>query len=448
MPVNELRKNDYFVYAQDEYKWRPNLTLNLGVRYTIFDLFDEANGMANPFDFATCGPQGFCGVGASFGQQNYGDVDPRVGFAWTPWKDGRTVIRGGFGIYHEDGQLDDQNLPAKNEVPSYSATGSSNSPLSYPVAFGAGTLSPNAEQRDRKDTYVEQWSFSAQRELPADFVGTVSYLGSHGVHLLETNVVNLIDPATGLAQYPAFAPAIGWRGSIGMSTYNGLSVAMRRSFSRGLLVTANYMWSHEIDNGSNGSGDGDEVSPQNAIVPGLRSRQRHLGRPPCGQWQCGLSAPLRPGQADAESARNCKRHRRQVGVDHDRTGSHRLPGECADAQQLHRAGWELRHAAPRFGSRRFSYSAGRQNGGGVDQSSGLCHAGRRVRHRAARPGSRAGHLADRSRRQQRHFPAGERGRSSSARSSTTSSITRSWVSRSPHFNPSNVPRGSAASSIR
>ena len=50
-----------------------------------------------------------------------------------------------------------------------------------------------------------------------------------------------------------------------MSTYNGLSVAMRRSITRGLLVTANYMWSHEIDNGSNGSGDGDEVSPQNPL---------------------------------------------------------------------------------------------------------------------------------------------------------------------------------------
>ncbi len=122
LPVNHLRKNDYFVYAQDEYKWRPNLTLNLGVRYTIFDLFNEANGKANPFDFATCGAQGFCGVGASFGQQNYGDIDPRVAFAWTPRKSGQTVIRGGFGIYHEDGQLDDQNLPAKNEVPSYSAT--------------------------------------------------------------------------------------------------------------------------------------------------------------------------------------------------------------------------------------------------------------------------------------------------------------------------------------
>jgi hypothetical protein len=265
LPINDMRKNDYFLFAQDEYKWRPNLNLNLGVRYTIFDLFDEAHGKANPFDFATCGPQGFCGVGASFGQQNYGDVDPRLAFAWTPWKGGRTVIRGGFGTYHEDGQLDDQNLPAKNEVPSYSATGSSNSPISYPVVFGAGTISPNAEQRDRKDTYVEQWSFSAQRELPANFVGTVSYLGSHGVHLLETNVVNLIDPTNGLVQYPAFAPAIGWRGSIGMSSYNGLSVAMRRAFYRGLLVAANYTWSHEIDNGSNGSGDGDNLSPQNPL---------------------------------------------------------------------------------------------------------------------------------------------------------------------------------------
>ena len=266
LPVNGLRKNDYFVYAQDEYEWRQNFTLNLGLRYTIFDLFDEANGKANPFDFDTCGAQGYCGVGSSFGQQNYGDVDPRVAFAWTPWKNGRTVIRGGFGMYHEDGQLDDQNLPAKNEVPSYAATGSSKSPLSYPVTFGAGTTSPNAEQRDRKDSYVEQWSFSAQRELSADFVGTVSYLGSHGVHLLETNVVNLyLAPTYQTLQYPAFAPAIGWRGSIGMSSYNGLSVAMRRSFSRGLLVTANYMWSHEIDNGSNGSGDGDEVDPQSPL---------------------------------------------------------------------------------------------------------------------------------------------------------------------------------------
>jgi hypothetical protein len=265
MPVNAMRKNDYFLYVQDEYKWRPNLTFNLGLRYSIFSIFNQARGQANPFDFDTCGPQGFCGVGASFGQQNYGDVDPRVAFSWAPWKDGGTVIRGGFGIYHEDGQLDDQNLPAKNSVPSYSKTASSTSPISYPVTFGAGTLSPNAEQRTRKDSYVEQWSLSAQQELPAKFVSTLSYLGSHGVHLLDTNVVNLIDPVTGQTQYPGFSPAIAWRGSVGMSSYNGLSAILRRSFSNGLLVTANYMWSHEIDNGSNGSGDGDNQNPQNPL---------------------------------------------------------------------------------------------------------------------------------------------------------------------------------------
>ncbi|MGC2363859.1 MAG: TonB-dependent receptor [Candidatus Sulfotelmatobacter sp.] len=268
LPVNHLRKNDYVGYAQDEYKWGTNLVLNLGVRYTLFDLFHEANGLANPFDFATCGAQGFCGVGASFGQQNYGDVDPRVAFAWTPWG-GQTVIRGGFGIYHEDGQLDDQNLPAKNEVPSYSVKSASSLQLTYPVDpyfTGPGTLSPNAEQRNRKDSYVEQWSLSAQRELPGNLVGTISYLGSNGVHLLETNVVNLYLPAAYTAlQYPSFAAAIPWRGSVGMSSYNGLSVALRRTFSRGLLVAANYMYSHEIDNGSNGSGDGDEISPQNPL---------------------------------------------------------------------------------------------------------------------------------------------------------------------------------------
>jgi hypothetical protein len=268
LPINDLRKNDIVGYAQDEFKARPNLTLNLGVRYTVFQIFDEAKGKANPFDFDTCGAQGFCGLGASFGQQNYGDVDPRVGLSWSPEKGGKTIVRAGFGINHEDGQLDDQNLPAKNEVPSFAVKTTKSAQVTYPVGpffTGPGTISPNAEQRDRKDSYVEQWDFSLQRELPANAVGTVTYLGSHGVHLLDTNVVNLANPATGIAQYPAFAPAIGWRGSVGMSSYNGLSVALRRPFSHGLLLAANYMWSHEIDNGSNGSGDGDEISPQNAM---------------------------------------------------------------------------------------------------------------------------------------------------------------------------------------
>jgi Carboxypeptidase regulatory-like domain len=263
LPINDLRKNWFIGYIQDEFKATPSLTLNLGLRYTVFDLFHEAHGKGNPFDFNTCGPQGFCGIGASFGYQNYGDVDPRVGVIWSPGGHGKTIVRAGFGMYHEDGQLDDQNLPAKNEIPSYSVTNVSYPPDSY--FTGSGTLSPNAEQRDRKDTYVEQWDLSFQQALPWNLVTTFTYLGSHGVHLLDTNVVNLINPATGAAQYPNFAPAIAWRGSVGASSYNGLAISVRRPFTHGVLIAANYAYTHELDNGSNGSGDGDEISPQNPL---------------------------------------------------------------------------------------------------------------------------------------------------------------------------------------
>ena len=93
-PVNGLRKTQFFGYIQDEFKWRPTFTLNLGLRYSYFGIFHEVQGRGNPFDFATCGPQGYCGVGASFGPPNYNDFDPRISFAWAPAKyEGKTVIR-------------------------------------------------------------------------------------------------------------------------------------------------------------------------------------------------------------------------------------------------------------------------------------------------------------------------------------------------------------------
>lgn len=267
LPVNGLRKTDYIGFVQDEYKVSRTLTANLGARYTVFDLFHEVNGKPNPFDFATCGPQGFCGVGASFGQQNYGDFDPRVALSWSPRKGGQTVLRAGFGMYHEDGQLDDQNLPESNEVGSYSLTRCSGSALTYPIASscysGSGTISPQAEDRKRKDTYTEQWSASVQHALPADFVSTISYVGSHGVHLLTLSEVNMINPATGDLPYPAFAAGIGWRGDKESSIYHGLSVSVRRPFTHGFLLAANYMYSHAIDADSDGSGDGDSQVPQN-----------------------------------------------------------------------------------------------------------------------------------------------------------------------------------------
>jgi len=270
LPINGLRKTQFYGYIQDEFKWTPNFTLNLGARYSFFNIFHEVQGRANPFDFATCGPQGFCGVGASFGQPNYGDIDPRIAFAWAPENEGRTLIRAGFGIYHEDGQLDDQNLPISNEVYAYSLSNKTIPSLSYPIdpflVDTTGIVSPRAQDRLRKDTYVEQWGLSVQRQLPANFVATLSYVGSNGVHLLNLSEVNVVNPATGTRPYPNFGE-VSWRGTQDNSSYHGFSAAVKRSFSTGFLFSANYMWSHEIDDGSDGSGDGDSLVPQNVACP-------------------------------------------------------------------------------------------------------------------------------------------------------------------------------------
>jgi len=270
-PVNGLRKTQFFGYVQDEFKWKPTFTLNVGLRYSYFGVFHEVQGRGNPFDFATCGPQGYCGVGASFGQPNNTDFDPRVSFAWSPAKyGGNTVIRAGFGIYHEDGQLDDQNIPDKNEVLSYALTPKNCTGLAYPIALDAqgnptcqtGTQSPNAEQRNRPDSYVTQWGASLEQAMPYNFTFNMAYVGSKGTHLLQLSYVNVIDPLTGLRPYPQYSQ-ISWRGNIGNSSYNALALSLKRNFARGLLFSANYTWSHSIDDGSNGSGDGDSLAAQN-----------------------------------------------------------------------------------------------------------------------------------------------------------------------------------------
>jgi outer membrane receptor protein involved in Fe transport len=56
LPINRLRKTELYSYVEDEWKLRPNLTINAGVRYSFYNIFHEVQGRANPFDFETCGP--------------------------------------------------------------------------------------------------------------------------------------------------------------------------------------------------------------------------------------------------------------------------------------------------------------------------------------------------------------------------------------------------------
>ncbi len=110
---------------------------------------------------------------------------------------------------------------------------------------------------------MTQWGLSVQQTLPCNAVGTVSYVGSKGTHLLSLSYVNVINPLTGQpVSIRNSRPTSTGAATIANSTYEGLGFTLQRAFRKGLLFSTNYTCSHEIDDGSMGSGDGDSLAPQ------------------------------------------------------------------------------------------------------------------------------------------------------------------------------------------
>lgn len=267
LPLKRLRKTQVFAFVQDEYKAAPDLTLNLGVRYSFFNVFHETEGRARPFDFATCG--GLCPLGAGFSNPRTNDIDPRIGIAWAPrGLHGRSVIRVGFGLYHGDGQMEDQNLPASNDVPRYSLNSRLIPALAYPIdpflATAPGILAPRAQDRNRKDEYSTQWSVSIQQELPARLIGTAAYIGNKGTNLQTITYANVPDPITGKIPFPQYGQ-VEFRTNDSNSTFHALVLSTSRTLHAGWLASANYMWSHAINDGSLGGGETDATTPQNVF---------------------------------------------------------------------------------------------------------------------------------------------------------------------------------------
>jgi len=267
LPLKRLRKTQVFSFVQDDFKVTPSFTLDLGLRYQFFNVFHEVDGRAVPFDFATCG--GFCPAGSEFSEPRTTDLDPRAGFAWAPrMLNGRTGIRSGFGIYHGDGQLEDQNLPASNDVPRYALNSRDIPGLGYPIdsylATAPGILSPRAQNRRRKDAYSSQWSLSIQQELPAHLIGTISYTGNKSTNLQTITYQNIADPTTGLRPYPQYGQ-VEYRTNDSNSTFHALQLSALRSLRSGWLLSASYMWSHAINDGSLGGGEADAIAPQDTF---------------------------------------------------------------------------------------------------------------------------------------------------------------------------------------
>ncbi|MCU1260984.1 MAG: hypothetical protein JWO80_3869 [Bryobacterales bacterium] len=264
IPMHGLDKTNYFGYVQDQWKARPELTLNIGLRYEYFSPFEEIYGRDRPFDPQTCG--GYCKLGAQFWEPIYNGFEPRVGLAWSPrYLGGRSVIRAGWGLYQGEGQLSDLSNANENLQQRFTLNSLAFPGLSFPAEslFPLAVIqdsTPRAQQRRRQNPTVDQWGLQIQTSLFAGFILDTGYISSHGYHQFTRTFVNVIDPITGQRQFPGFG-IIDSKDANDNSTFHGWQSSLQRQFRSGWLFTANYMWSHSINDGSVGGGEADY--PQN-----------------------------------------------------------------------------------------------------------------------------------------------------------------------------------------
>lgn len=264
LPTKELRKLQYFGYVQDEWKMKPTLSANLGLRYEYFGVFDEIHGLAIPFDINACG--GYCAPGSTFAYPDRNNFAPRVSFAWAPSRfNDRTVVSFGSGLYYGDAQLGDQYNPANNDTQRFTYSRATTPTLAFPIDSllnpnTALATAPRSMPLNKVNEESLQWGLSLQQALTNRVSVAVGYNGQKNTHVFSRTYVNVINPATGQRPLPAL-DQIDVRGEDGNSNFNGLTTTLRVNSWHGLSVTANYMLSHATDDGSSGGGGANP--PQN-----------------------------------------------------------------------------------------------------------------------------------------------------------------------------------------
>jgi hypothetical protein len=263
-PLVEGQRWWYLGYVQDDFKLRPNLTLNAGLRYEYYSVVQEKDHRDKVWRLS-CG--GFCPAGTPWYKPDFNNFGPRVGFAWAPERfNDRTVIRAGFGRFYGPGQNDDVFAPIDNAGSRIALERVTVPTLRYPIEpflpLAATTgVAARAVDENRVDQYADHYSVSVQQALPLHMVTQIGYVGNQGRHMLDRNNINLIDPATGRRPLPQFG-RVDIKGSESDTNFNGLQLSLHRPLNNGFQFGAQYMWSHARDEGSLGGGESQE--PQNA----------------------------------------------------------------------------------------------------------------------------------------------------------------------------------------
>jgi hypothetical protein len=261
-----VSNTNYGAFVQDDIRLTPRFTVNLGLRYEYNSVL-QGDQIGN-FDVATLS---LLPEGAGLYNPDRNNFAPRVGFSWDPFGKGKTVVRGGAGIFYNPLLTGAALSLAGNYQQSLSfnifdlwfgtrtCTPALN--IAYPLPSTIPTCDPplpasvNALDQNMRDTYSGHWTFSIQQELMPNTVLEVGYVGNRGIKLpagaayagLELNY-----DAFGGANH--LSPNFGnvrLLGDFLDSNYNSMQVSLRRHVAKGLNIDANYTWAHEIDDAVN-----------------------------------------------------------------------------------------------------------------------------------------------------------------------------------------------------
>jgi hypothetical protein len=297
-----LRQNIFALYLQDDWRWRSNLTLNLGLRYEVSTVPTETRGktanLQNLMDpLPVCGTLragGCTGTGPFFNNPTLHNFEPRIGFAWDPLRNGKTAVRGGIGMFDVLPLPYQFILMTTQSAPFFSYT-SVNSPgqgtffnfKGVDTQFPSNTLRSTFVQHAKRD-YVIQWNFNIQQQITPTLAGMVAYVGSRGVHQpFKVDEADLVIPSKTANGYlwpkvdvfgntfssplcagtdlngppddPSCAPPNTINpnfGSIrglfyeGHSYYNALEAQLSKRLSRGFQVQGVFTWAKSMDTSS------------------------------------------------------------------------------------------------------------------------------------------------------------------------------------------------------
>ena len=310
-----FKQHEFDWYAQDSWKVRRNLTLSLGLRYQYNGVpYETSSNLSNllqdPSSYAFGQPVTFTVVGPGTGHQlynpDYKDIEPRFGFSWDPWGNGKTSVRAGFGIFHDRTfgnafgnvradppfQAQYSNFPIETINDAF---GSGAFPAQVPTQVASASIPDGTAAQNIvifnthfPNAASNNWHFDVQRELAGNNVVDVAYVGAMGVHVYGQRDGNPPDPNL-VAQLVAYCSVpnpfncdpttvsstslyIGATPSQGFndlpfnavnnnallqpdyqinqfnSIYHGMQSKFTHNMSHGLQLQAAYTWSHSLDN--------------------------------------------------------------------------------------------------------------------------------------------------------------------------------------------------------